>query len=275
MKIFLSSSCKGTSCAQIETNLLGTKYEVMLDPTVQPFAQHQATHSHTPLPTHDKLPSMHSMRSASCDLDVPVVDFPSISASHSGSADSPSAEVDLEPSFPVSVAESRRIAGCIAGTNLEGDTVSAQQANMSSPRPSSSFLGRLRLAKLSKTKQPVQSPFAAMAEGPTQDHQCGGNLQSSGSASPASPGFLARYQSAKDSFVASRSSSSVNYPPTPSNSPITSSSFPQRSQSAREGNYTPLQGNCDSPRCSCQMVPKSVGGIQYKTRIRGFMRPRR
>lgn len=89
MKIFLSSSCSGTPCAQIETNLLGTKYELVLDRTVQPFAQHQATHSHTPLLTYDKLSSMqsmHSMRSASCDFDVPVVDLPATAHPHCSSA---------------------------------------------------------------------------------------------------------------------------------------------------------------------------------------------
>lgn len=276
MKIFLSSSCQGTPCAQIETNLLGTKYEVMLDRTVQPFAQHQATHSHTPLLTFDKLcsmQSMHSMRSASCDLDVPVVDLPAISKLHSGSAGSPSAEAKLEP-FPVSVSESRHIAGCIAESNLEDDTQSDRQANMWSPSASSRFLDRFRSARLGKTQQPVQSPFAAMAEGPAQDHQFSGNLPPSGSA-PASPSFLARYQSTKDSFVAGRSNSSVNYTPTPSNSPITSSSFFHRSQSVRDGNDNLLQGTCDNYRWSGQMVPKSIGGIQYKTRIRGFMRPRR
>lgn len=284
MKIFLSSSCEGTPCAQIETNLLGTKYEVVLDATVQPFAQHQATHSHTPLLTYNKLPSlqnmhsrrsMHSMRSASCDLDVPVVDLPSISNPHSGSSDSPSPEADLEPSFPVSVAESRRIASCIVETNLEGDTQADNPATVSSPSASSRFLGSFRSARRSNTRQPVQSPFAAMAEMSARDQHFGANQLPSASASPASPSFLARYQSAKDSFIASRFNSSAHYPPTPSNSPITSSSFPHRSHSAREENYCPLRGSCDDPRCSCQMVPKSVGGIQYKTRIRGFMRPRR
>lgn len=27
--------------------------------------------------------------------------------------------------------------------------------------------------------------------------------------------------------------------------------------------------------CSCETVPSSIGSVQYKTRIRGFMRPRR
>lgn len=279
MKIFLSSPCQGTPCAQIETNLLGTKYEVVLDPTVQPFAQHQATHSHTPLLTYDKLPSMqsmHSMRSASCDLDVPVVDLPSISNPHSGSADSSSAEADSEPSFPVSAAESRRIASCIAETNLEGDAQPADnQATVSSPSASSRFLGRFRSARSNNARQSAQSPFATMAEMSARDHQLGANHLPLGSTSPASPSFLARYQSAKDSFIASRSNSSAHYPPTSSTSPFASSSFPHRSQSAGEGNHSPLQGSCDEPRCSCQMVPTSVGGIQYKTRIRGFMRPRR
>lgn len=46
IKIHLSSSCKGTPCARIQTNLLGTKYDVVLDKTVRPFIQYEQTHSH-------------------------------------------------------------------------------------------------------------------------------------------------------------------------------------------------------------------------------------
>lgn len=275
MKIFLSSTCDGSPCAQIETNLLGTKYEVVLDRTVQPFAQHQATHSHTPLPMYEKLPSMqsmHSMPSASCEFDVPVVDLPSTSQMQAGSAASSSAEADLEPSFPVSVAESRGI----AESDLEDDNQSDRRASMSSPRR---FLSRFRSASHSRSEQFLQSPFATVTEGPDHVRHFGASLPPSGPASPTSPSFLARYQSAKESFVASRSSSGVSYPQTPSNSPKTSpsfpASFPSRSQSARVGNSRQLQGSCGDPTCSCQVVPKSVGGVQYKTRIRGFMRPRR
>ncbi|KAL0018930.1 hypothetical protein WJX79_001773 [Trebouxia sp. C0005] len=56
IKMYLTSSCTGMPCARIETNLLGTRYEVVLDSTVQPFAQHEATHSHTAPMTFDKLP---------------------------------------------------------------------------------------------------------------------------------------------------------------------------------------------------------------------------
>ena len=146
---------------------------------------------------------------------------------------------------------------------------------MLSPRSYSRFIGRFRSARHSKARQPVKSPYAVMAEGPAQHHQCGSNLLPSGPASPASPSFLARCQSAKDSFIASRSKSSIHCAPTPSHSRINSSKFPHRSRSAREGSHTLLPGSCDDSRCPCQTVPKSVGGIQYKTRIRGFMRPRR
>lgn len=46
MKVYLSSKCTGTPCAKIQTNLLGTKYEAILDHTVQPFIQRERTHSH-------------------------------------------------------------------------------------------------------------------------------------------------------------------------------------------------------------------------------------
>lgn len=273
MKIFLSSSCQGAPCAHVETNLLGTRYEVMLDRTVQPFAQHQTAHSHTPLLTHDALPSlqsMHSMRSASCDLDVPVVDLPSTPKPHSSSAAPPSAEADLEPSSPVSAADSRYK----AEHDFAGDNTS-QQVNPPSPAASGRFLGRFKSARHSKTESPVQSPFAAMAEGSAQDLHFGAILPPSGSTSPASPSFLSRYQSAKDSLTASRSNSSAKVPPTPTNSLMSTSRIPDRSQSAKVGSHSLPQSSCDDLRCSCQAVPKSVGGIQYKARIRGFMRPRR
>lgn len=274
MKIFLSSSCQGAPCAQIETNLLGTKYEVMLDRTVQPFAQHQTSHSHTLL-SHDELPglqSMHSMRSASCDLDVPVVDLPSRTMPQSSSAATQSsAEADLEPSSPVSVPESR----CKAEHDIPGGSHANQQVKTPSSTASGSFLGRFRSARHSRTESPVQSPFAAMAESSAQDLQFGTILPPPGSTSPASPSFLARYQSAKDSLLASRSNSSAKVPPTPANSPMSTSRIPDRSQSAIVGNLNLPQSSCDDPRCSCQVVPRSVGGIQYKARIRGFMRPRR
>lgn len=273
MKIFLSSSCQGAPCAHIETNLLGTKYEVLLDRTVQPFAQHQTAHSDTPLSTHDKLPSlqsMHSMRSASCDLDVPVVDLPSRTMPHCSSAAPPSAEADLEPNSPVSVAEPQ----CIARNEIPGDSHTNQQVNMPSPTASGSFLGRFKSARHSRTESPVQSPFAAMAEGSPADLQFGATLPPSGPTSPASPSFLARYQSAKDSLIGSRSTSSAKVPPTP-NSAMRTSRIPDRSQSARVGNHSLPSSSCDDPRCCCHVVPQSVGGIQYKARIRGFMRPRR
>lgn len=279
MKIFLSSSCSGTPCAQIETNLLGTKYELVLDRTVQPFVQHQAMHSHTPLLTYDKLSSMqtmHSMRSASCDFDVPVVDLPATAHLQCSSTNSTSADdTDLEGNLPMSAADSRRILGCIAETHFD-DAQSGLHASASAP---SSLLGSFRLARQGRSEQPLPSPFATLAERPDQDHQFGANLPPASPASSTSPGFLARYQSAKDSFVASRSRSGIAYPPTPSISPSASSSFPAsfpgRSQLVKPGNSSQIPGGCDSPTCSCHMVPKSVGAIQYKTRLRGFMRPRR
>lgn len=279
MKIFLSSSCSGTPCAQIETNLLGTKYELVLDRTVQPFAQHQATHSHTPLLTYDKLSSMqsmHSMRSASCDFDVPVVDLPATAHPHCSSAKSTSAdETDLEGNLSVSAADSRHILGCIAETHFE-DAQSGLHASTSAP---SSLFSSFRFARQGRSEQPLPSPFAALAERPDQDHRFGANLPPAAPVSSTSPSCLTRYQSAKDSLIASRSRSGVAYPPTPAISPSASSSFPAsfpgRSQSVKPGGSSQLPGSCDSPTCSCHMVPKSVGGIQYKTRLRGFMRPRR
>lgn len=270
MKIFLSSSCEGVPCAQIETNLLGTKYELVFNSTVQPFAQHQATHSHTPLLTYDKLSSMHSMRSASCDFDVPVVDLPATSHPHCSSATPlPAEQADLERSWPVSAAEPRCILGCIAETHFD-DTQSSLHASTSSPP---SFLSSFRSARQGRPEEPLPLPSATLADAPDQEQRSGANHPPSPPASPASPSFLARCQSAKDSFIASRSSSSVSFSPsTPSNSKSPStSSFP----GSLPGSGSLFSGSCDSPTCSCHMVPKSVGGIQYKTRLRGFMRPRR
>lgn len=281
MKIFLSSACTGTPCAQIETNLLGTKYEVVLDHTVQPFVQHQATHSHTPLLTFDKLLSMHSMqsiRSVSGEFDVPVVDLPSTTNANVGNSSSHSAGTGTT------------LAACVAVPSHLGfpthpyapdGTQSDLLLSTSSPAASSSFLSRFRAAKQGRSEQPLPSPFASLADRPGPVHTPGTSLLSSGppAASPSFPSsfpssFQSSQRSSTDSFVA-RCQSPDAHPLSPLWPHTGPSSFPARAQSARAGSSSPSQGSCDDPTCSCQMVPRAVGGVQYKTRIRGFMRPRR
>ena len=269
MRIFLSSSCGETPCARIETNLLGTKYEVVLDRTVQPFAQHQATHSHTPLLTFDKLPSlppMQSVLSVSDEYDVPVVDLPSTMDHNFGGNDPDLASTDTATTAsPTSPDLALRSEPSVAHDQNQSEFPPSSL----SPAASISFLSRFR-AKQGRSQQPLASPFASMTNSHDFESQSGVRLPSSAPASPAFTSFLARYQSARDS-----SSSGVRVPPTPANSPVDSHSFLSRAQSARADSSSPLQGSCGDPTCSCQMVPRAVGGVQYKTRIRGFMRPRR
>ena len=292
IKLYLTSSCSGTPCARIETNLLGTKYEVVLDSTVQPFAQHQATHSHTPPKTFAQLPSMqhpHSMQSApsaALEFDVPVVDLPSRPGSafapvtpslsdqtygRSNSGMQTPSDSDLAPNACLRSAASGSV------SQLEDDTLSdLPHSGLASPvEASSSFLNSFLPSTQAQSKTACQSPFAAVASTPHQ-HPSGAKLL------PGSPAatttFLAKCKPATEAASLSRAQSGANPPlmyPS-SSSPFTS--FLARSWSARADGRSPAEGNCENDmglRCTCQAVPRTVGGVQYKTRIRGFMRPRR
>ena len=295
MKMYLTASCTGAPCARIETNLLGTRYEVVLDSTVQPFAQHEATHRHTAPLTFDKLPqlhqsvhSMHSAQSGNGEFDVPVVDLPSTSeaafapatpscshgafggnASSLRSASASAAVADSPPNGSTLTSafeqESQR--------GFEDDTLSdLPPVGGSSPAASSSFLRRFRTPS-TKNAPALQSPFAAVPASSDELHSITNPPQTATSPA-ASTSFLARCHSAREAFTSGRAQSGVNLPPmSPSSS--ASEAYFARSWSARAEGMSPAEGTFDESMCSCQIVPKTVGGVQYKTRIRGFMRPRR
>ena len=286
--MYLTSSCTGTPCARIETNLLGTRYEVVLDSTVQPFAQHEATHSHTAPMTFDKLPSaepaqsMQSAQSGNCDFDVPVVDLPSTSraafapATPSTSGDNfgenallsqaaAATHAELSPDEPTSSASSNML------TQPEV-TRSTWSDLPPSPAASGSFLSRFRTSQ-ARPNAALHSPFAAMTDD-SAEQQIGANLPTAVTSPSASSSFLARCQSAREGWTSGQAHSGANLPPT-TPSPSAPGALFARSRSAWVEGNGPVEGGSESPPCSCHVVPKTVGGVQYKTRIRGFMRPRR
>ncbi len=286
--MYLTSSCVGTSCARIETNLLGIRYEVVLDRTVQPFAQHEATHSHTAPMTFDKLPSveraqsMQSAQSGNYDFDVPVVDLPSTSqaafapATPSTSCDNFGANAllsqaaaathtELSPDEPVSSASSNML----TQPELTRSTWSDLPP---SPAASGSFLSRFRTSQ-ARPNAALQSPFAAMTSD-SAEQQIGANLPTAATSPSASSSFLARCQSATERWTSGQAHSGANLPPTSPSSSASNALF-ARSRSAWVEGSGLVEGGLESPPCSCHVVPKTVGGVQYKTRIRGFMRPRR
>ena len=290
--MYLTSSCTGAPCARIETNLLGTRYEVVLDSTVQPFAQHEATHSHTPPLTFDKLPqlqslhSMHTAQSGNGEFDVPVVDLPSTSQAafapatpscprdtSGGSASSPwstsAADTDLPPNGPALSSAFEQE----SQLEFQDDTLSdLPPVGGSSPAASSSFLRRFRTPS-TRNASALQSPFAAVPAS-SDELQSDTHLPHTATSPVASTSFLARCHSAREAFISGRAHSGANLPPmSPSSS--ASEAYFARSWSARAEGMSPAEGNSDRSICSCQIVPKTVGGVQYKTRIRGFMRPRR
>lgn len=286
--MYLTSSCTGMPCARIETNLLGTRYEVVLDSTVQPFAQHEATHSHTAPMTFDKLPSvqhaqsMQSVQSGNYEFDVPVVDLPSTSqaafapATPSISCDSAgrnallsqaaaaAAHTDLSPDEPVSSASSNML-------TQPKPTKSPWSDLAPSPAASGSFLSRFRTSQAGPNAT-LQSPFAAMTSD-SAEQQIGCNLPTAVTSPSASSSFLASCQSATEGWTSGHAHAGFNLPPTTPSS--ASDALFARSRSAWVEGSGPVEDGSASPSCSCHVVPKTVGGVQYKTRIRGFMRPRR
>ncbi len=288
IKMYLTCSCTGTPCARIETNLLGTRYEVVLDSTVQPFAQHEATHSHTAPMTFDKLPSveraqsMHSAQSGNCDFDVPVVDLPSTSQAAFAPA-TPSTSCD---NFGGNALLSQAAAATHTELSPDGSTSSASSNMLTqpeltrstwsdlppSPAASGTFLSRFRTSQ-ARPNAALQSPFAAMTND-SAEQQIGANLPTAVTSPSASSSYLARCQSATEGWTSGQAHSGANLPPT-SPSSSASESLLVRSRSAWVEGSGPAEGSFESPPCSCHVVPKTVGGVQYKTRIRGFMRPRR
>lgn len=286
-KMYLTSSCIGTPCARIETNLLGTRYEVVLDSTVQPFAQHEATHSHTAPMTFDKLPSveraqsMQSAQSGNYNFDVPVIDLPSTSQTAFAPA-TPSTSCD-------NFGGNALLPQAVAAIHTElspDDTVSANSNMLTQPEltrgtwsdlppfpaASGSFLSRFRTSQ-ARSNSALQSPFAAMTSD-SAEQQIGASLPSAVTSPSASSSFLARCQSAREGFIYGQAHSGTNLPPTNPSSSASEALF-ARSRSAWVEGSSPVEGGSESPPCSCQVVPKTVGGVQYKTRIRGFMCPRR
>ena len=282
--MYLTSSCTGTPCARIETNLLGTRYEVVLDSTVQPFAQHEATHSHTAPMTFDKLPSveraqsMQSAQSGNCNFDVPVVDLPSTSQAAFAPATPPTSRdkfggnallsqaathTNLPPDEPVSSASS----AMLTQPEIARDTWSDLPP---SPAASGSFLSRFGTSQ-ARPNAALQSPFAAMTSD-SAEQQIGANLPTA--VTSASSSFLARCQSATQGWTSGHAHSGANLPPISPSSLASDALFARAWSACAEGSG-PVEGSSESPPCSCHVVPKSVGGVQYKTRIRGFMRPRR
>ncbi len=288
IKMYLTSSCTGTPCARIETNLLGTRYEVVLDSTVQPFAQHEATHSHTAPMTFDKLPSteraqsMQIAQSGNYDFDVPVVDLPSTSqAAFAPATPSPSSD---------NLGGNALLSQAAAATHRDlshDEPVSSATLNMltqpelprstwsdlpPSPAASGSFLSRFRTSQ-ARSNAALQSPFAAMTND-SAAQQIGANLPTGVTSPSASSSFLARCQSATEGWTSNQAHYGANLPPTSPSSSASDALF-TRSRSAWVEGSDPVEGDSESPLCSCHVVPKTVGGVQYKTRIRGFMRPRR
>ena len=283
--MYLTSACTGTPCSRIETNLLGTRYEVVLDRTVQPFAQHEATHSHTAPMTFDKLPSadraqsMQSAQSGNCDFDVPVVDLPSTS------------QTAFAPATPfTSCGGNALLSQAAAATHTElspDERTSSASSNMltqpeltrstwsdlpPSPATSGSFLSRFRTSQ-ARPNSALQSPFAGMTSD-SAEQQSGANLPTAVTSPSASSSFLARCQSATEGWTSSQAHSGGNLPSISPSSSASDALF-ARSRSAWVEGSGPVEGGSESPPCSCHVVPRTVGGIQYKTRIRGFMRPRR
>lgn len=288
IKMYLTSSCTGTPCARIETNLLGTRYEVVLDSTVQPFAQHEATHSHTAPMTFDKLPSveraqsMQSAQSGNCSFDVPVVDLPSTSQAAFAPATPPTScdsfggkallsqaaaatRTNLPPDEPVSSASSNM------PTQPE-TTRDTWSALFPSPAASGSFLSRFRTSQ-ARPNAALQSPFAAMTSDSAEQQLCA-NVPTAVTSPSASSSFLARCQSATQGWTSGHAHSGANLLPISPSSSASDALFARAWSACAEGSG-PVEGSSESPPCSCHVVPKSVGGVQYKTRIRGFMRPRR
>ena len=214
--------------------------------------------------------SIRSMRSDSGEFDVPVVDLPSTSNINVGNTNPHTAETGptLAPCAVLSDP------GFATQPYAQDGAQCDLQLSTSSPAASSSFLSRFRAAKQGRSEKPLPSPFASMADSPDSVHKSATSLLSSG-LSAASPSYLSRRHSSKDSFVASCQKPDAQSLSHPQSLHAASLSFPARAHSARAGGRSTSQGSCDDPTCSCQMVPRAVGGVQYKTRIRGFMRPRR
>ena len=290
IRIYLASSCTGTPCARIETNLLGTRYEIVLDSTVQPFAQHETMHSHTPLLTYDRLlsanqvQSMQSVQSVSDEFDVPVLDLHSTSGAELAPS-TPSHSQSASHSAPQHAAESASLAPDVLNTTASGFDADLTTSNdtigdgfppsVASPR-ASGLLQRIKLGKQSTAATALQSPFAASSSAPANSNP-GANMPSSPGPSSlvATSRHLARCQSAMEQTYPSQRQTSANLAPNSPPSPAASNFFTRSRSDKMQGNSPAAEGSSEMPSCSCQTVPKSVGGVHYKTRIRGFMRPRR
>lgn len=289
IRIYLASSCTGTPCARIETNLLGTRYEIVLDSTVQPFAQHETMHSHTPLLTYDRLlsanqvHSMQSVQSVSDEFDVPVLDLPSTSGTELALS-TPSPSQSASHGAPQHAAASASLAPDVLSTSASGfeadlaasnDTLCDVSPPNLAPR-ASGLLQRLKLGKQSTAATALQSPFAASSSAPANSNADANLPSSPGPSSPvATSRHVARCQSAMEQTYPSQRQTSANLAPNSPPSPAASNFFTRSRSDKMQGNSPAAEGSSEMPSCSCQTVPKSVGGVHYKTRIRGFMRPRR